>query len=139
VNRQLTPAEDVIGAVLECINTLQILQRLADHPNAEVPFTDNIGSALAAIEPLRPLLVELLMAGSADLDSALWGAGKTIVDTSDLEMALEVVKPLAGLFSEEQRDSGSYARLANAVLEPQRRVGVRTLRPTRGQRGASDV
>lgn len=58
-------ADKVCVALLDCIHTLIILDGFRGEPPdgfecVEVPFADNVQRAVEAIEPLRPLLTQLL-------------------------------------------------------------------------------
>jgi hypothetical protein len=69
--------EEVSAALLEGIHTLLCIDTLAqsgdprfdDLVHALGPLVDNVRRSVAAIEPLRPLLVELLLKGLDPLDS----------------------------------------------------------------------
>ncbi|WP_336214340.1 hypothetical protein [Nonomuraea sp. LPB2021202275-12-8] len=72
-------ADKVMAALLEGIHTLIVIDtliterpgddRFTDLRHALGPWADNVQRSVAAIEPLRPLLVELVYGGAGLLDS----------------------------------------------------------------------
>lgn len=62
VSERKAQADKVCAAILECIYTLKMLDALISDPKKRVvvPFSDNVSRAVRGIEPLRPLMAELL-------------------------------------------------------------------------------